>query len=633
MANQSTILILLKFYATRLNTATVDYYEFSTYVKKYAQIHVEEQPDLVSYLGNADAQIEKELFDLSQSHQILILSADSKRTIFVISMYVQKFTQIYKEISIKPATPFPTVNDLPKSVPVDILNKQNASDFLHTMMKHQDINDKTLYCLSFPHDTPAILFPSSIPVNTLSDICMTKIRTLLQKDEYHDYFAKKLRISNQGKEIATKSFFDRFVNFSDNILNDLKSSNDSFYFWSQLCFFIRQDYESIKDFTPEDFNVLQAVYISEIITSFYKDKIKMEQQKDEAIESLKTALNKPPYYFTMNDVLGFTNDKGVLLRKVYSDEDLKKFLEKETSEAEDENHSKLPQLLVFKIDSGTRYFIYKEKVIPLIIRLSNEAHDSIGKEITDEWVSILSDFEKTPAMSNAAKFEELLRLKTEKMSPILYAILNANFLLMLTYELSLKNSEMQLSLFAHDKLVPYSHILLLTQTDLLSNAKIQLPFWYSVPVISWIISLFIKKPKNKAPSHTAFQKVSEEGQHIPAKQMTKAQKLSAAAAALESRFVQEGSSLERELNSYAKIWNKMIDNQARANLREDVNALIRDYMRNVFSTLNGVTFTEDRLENLANTLCSTPNMKKIGEAESLNIYVRLYILSLLKNLA
>src|SRR5574344_2057677 len=139
MANQSTILILLKFYATRLNTATVDYYEFSTYVKKYAQIHVEEQPDLVSYLGNADAQIEKELFDLSQSHQILILSADSKRTIFVISMYVQKFTQIYKEISIKPATPFPTVNDLPKSVPVDILNKQNASDFLHTMMKHQDI--------------------------------------------------------------------------------------------------------------------------------------------------------------------------------------------------------------------------------------------------------------------------------------------------------------------------------------------------------------------------------------------------------------------------------------------------------------------------------------------------------------
>ncbi|QTQ15736.1 hypothetical protein [Treponema parvum] len=51
----------------------------------------------------------------------------------------------------------------------------------------------------------------------------------------------------------------------------------------------------------------------------------------------------------------------------------------------------------------------------------------------------------------------------------------------------------------------------------------------------------------------------------------------------------------------------MIDKKNRVNLEEDVNALIRDYIRNVFNTLNGVTFDENRLENLTENalFCNT----------------------------
>ena len=64
MASQSTLFALLKFYANRMNTPLVNCLEFISYVKKYAQIHVEEQADLVTYLGNSDALIEKDLESL-----------------------------------------------------------------------------------------------------------------------------------------------------------------------------------------------------------------------------------------------------------------------------------------------------------------------------------------------------------------------------------------------------------------------------------------------------------------------------------------------------------------------------------------------------------------------------------------
>ncbi|QTQ12279.1 hypothetical protein HRI96_08755 [Treponema parvum] len=636
MAKKSIINILLKFYANRLNTYTVDYDEFISYVKKYAQIHVEEQPDLVMYLGNADAQIEKDLEELEADRKVLIINNDKKRTIFVITMYVQKFEKLYQEIVIKPTTPFPTISDLPKSVPTDILYKKNASDYLHGALKKQETDDKILYCLSLPHEIPPIIVPSSLKVSTLGEICMAKIRLPLQKEEYRGYFAKKLHISNQGKELATKNFFDKFVNFSNDIIDDLKEPGDNFYFWTQLCYFIRQDYESIKDRTPEDINVLQAIYIAEIIISFYKDKIKQENQKREALEYLKKALQKPPYYFTINDITGIVNAKGVPLTKLYTDDDLKAFLEKETSNNADEGSSHLPDLLVFKVQSKTLFFIYKDKILPLIVRLCNEAHDTVGKIITENWIELLRNFTKVPEMYNQAKYEEILRSKTEKMAPILYALLNANFLLTLTYELRAKSAEIPLPLFEHDRLAPYSSLLLLKQQDLLASAKFALPFWYSIPIVSWLISLFTKKPEKhkQNPSGTAFQKVNydQELAHSIKQPVSKGKALAQAAQALERHFVQEGSTVERDMDSYAKIWNKMIDKKNRVNLEEDVNALIRDYIRNVFNTLNGVTFDENRLENLANTLCNTPNMKRIGEPEALNMYVRMYILHLLKGL-
>ena len=257
MAATSNISVLLRFFATKQNSPFVIYKDFCDYIKRYAQHNVEELPELVSYLGNPEQAIEKELAPLIESKQICILDQDTaKKAIFVTGFFNSKFADRYKEIQSNAAIPFPTAADLPKNAPLDILNKQNCQDIIFDLMEKQDKNDRQLYLILIPNNVPAV---------------MEKIRRMLKKDEYHDYYLKKLRISNPGKEISSKNFFSAFLTKPDLALRSLESSGDSFYFWNQLCYFIKQDYEKVKDFTQEDINVLQSVYIAEIVISFYKN--------------------------------------------------------------------------------------------------------------------------------------------------------------------------------------------------------------------------------------------------------------------------------------------------------------------------------------------------------------------------
>ena len=91
-------------------------------------------------------------------------------------------------------------------------------------------------------------------------------------------------------------------------------------------------------------------------------------------------------------------------------------------------------MLVFKIESGQRYFILKNKVIPLIVRLCAEARGKIRENLTNEWYKLLLDFETLPCMKEQKAFDKKLEEKVRDLDPILYALLNSNFLSLIHYE-------------------------------------------------------------------------------------------------------------------------------------------------------------------------------------------------------
>ena len=631
MATTSNLSAIIRYYAEKQKSPFIDLKEFCAYIKKYAEHHVEEQSELVKYLGDPTGTVVAELQGLSEKKLVAIISSNNKKQIVSITYLASKYANLYKDMMKNESIPYPQGTDLPKQFPNQVLEHKAASQYIPAIIEKENTKSPLLYVLDFSRDLPSMLIPACVPIKALLDTAQQKVRKILKKDEFHDYFLKKLRSTNPTKEISIKNFYTHFVDTENYQFAEFNDGED-YYIWNQSLYYIRQDFEKIQDRTVEDTNILQAVQILETHSSYLKEKFQNEHKRAEAIKELESALAKPPYFYSMPQILKFQDNNGRTLYGQYTEDDLKEFLQKMTTDGE---ANELPQLLVFKVESGTRYYVYKKKVSQVVVRLCNEAHESIAKQLEDHWYEVLLDYERLPEMSNASEFEACLHEMVEKNSPILYALLNANFMNILSYESAEDNMD-SFRLFVDGKLLPYSDLLMLKNSKILTNAKSRLPFYYTLPVISWIMSLFNgrKKEKKRATSAVIAEKnpfEEEEKKSDSGPKLTKTQALAANAKEIAKDLVPEGSTLDRELNYLTKQWNKMISKEAYNNLTEDVNSLIRDYTRRVVKTLSATSFTRERVENLAKTLVNTPNMQKIKEEKALTEYVILYMLRLVSN--
>ena len=631
MATTSNLSAIIRYYAEKQKSPFIDLKEFCAYIKKYAEHHVEEQSELVKYLGDPTGTVVAELQGLSEKKLVAIISSNNKKQIVSITYLASKYANLYKDMMKNESIPYPQGTDLPKQFPNQVLEHKAASQYIPAIIEKENTKSPLLYVLDFSRDLPSMLIPACVPIKALLDTAQQKVRKILKKDEFHDYFLKKLRSTNPTKEISIKNFYTHFVDTENYQFAEFNDGED-YYIWNQSLYYIRQDFEKIQDRTVEDTNILQAVQILETHSSYLKEKFQNEHKRAEAIKELESALAKPPYFYSMPQILKFQDNNGRTLYGQYTEDDLKEFLQKMTTDGE---ANELPQLLVFKVESGTRYYVYKKKVSQVVVRLCNEAHESIAKQLEDHWYEVLLDYERLPEMSNASEFEACLHEMVEKNSPILYALLNANFMNILSYASAEDNMD-SFRLFVDGKLLPYSDLLMLKNSKILTNAKSRLPFYYTLPVISWIMSLFNgrKKEKKRATSAVIAEKnpfEEEEKKSDSGPKLTKTQALAANAKEIAKDLVPEGSTLDRELNYLTKQWNKMISKEAYNNLTEDVNSLIRDYTRRVVKTLSATSFTRERVENLAKTLVNTPNMQKIKEEKALTEYVILYMLRLVSN--
>lgn len=634
MATSVNLSSILRNFATKQESPFVYIRDFCDYIKKYAAKNLEQQPNLVQYIEISEASLTKELEELASKHEVYLTTQGGKPVVIVITYYSVLYANRFKDIISNITVPFPCVTDLPKQLPVEAIEKTDASEIIPKLQQEQDVKSPVLYCMMMPRDIPAILFPACVPVQFLTRAAMAKIRHMLKKDEYHDYFQKKLRNANPTKEIGSQTFYTRFLQHPDNADQTFDFNGDAFYFWSQLCYFIRIDFEKIKDRTIEDINVLQALSICEIWMMSLKEKANAQQVREDALRELEAALARPPFFYSMDSILKIRDSKGALLYGQYNEDDLKEFLQKLTTESE---NNELPKILVFKVETGARYFIYKQRVFQLVVRLANEAHDTIEKDLTDKWFNSLSEYSKLPEMKDKKAFETVLKDEVRTLSPVLWSLLNANFLTMLNYENDHSENANSFHIFSNGKLLPYSELLMLSNSSILSTAKIMLPFWHTIPILSWIMSMINSKKNEKKTRKKAIKEFSADDipddtpKQSPGRYVNKKEAVIEAARNVADELVPSGSTIDRELDSYLKLWNKMITKEAHASLTEDVNSLIRDYTRKVIRTISASTFTVDRVRTLAETLVKTPNMQKIKENDALTMYVELYILRLLSN--
>lgn len=99
---------------------------------------------------------------------------------------------------------------------------------------------------------------------------------------------------------------------------------------------------------------------------------------------------------------------------------------------------------------------------------------------------------------------------------------------------------------------------------------------------------------------------------------------------MKAQLLPEGETYELVMEKYLSDWNQNLNKTLRDNLTEDVNSLIRDYVRGIQRTLNINTLTPERISELANRVVTTPSLIQIPDKNALQKYSELYILDLMQ---
>lgn len=621
-------------YAEKSNTAFINFREFSIYVKKYAEQNVEKYEDLLKYIDNTAIVIQEELEELSKNHIAVLVTLGKKKIIVSLSFIAERIYSKYNEILRKSSVPYPLLENLPKSVPPQSLEVKKVEEYILSLIESEEnknekvaenIQPIVLYVIEFSESVPSILLPSTVSLETLLTTAQRKIRKLLKKEESHDYFLKKLRNTNPTKEIPIRNLYSNFVDNEEFKYGDF-TEGDAYYIWAQLLYYIRSDFDKIEDKALEDINILQSCFILETQVSYLKAKIIQKQQKEEAFLCLKATFEKSPYFYSMSQILKFKDDKGNLLCSKYSEENLQDFLAENTSE---DSPSVLPPMLIFKIASGKAFYIYKRYVTQVIIKLCDEIHGAMEREIEDRWYESLLNFKKLPEMTNPEDFEDTLYTLIEEESPVLHAILTAPFMNILVSENN-ENSD----LFNNGILPSYSELLMLYNEKIYSNAKSRLPFYYNIKIIYYIFK-FCTFLASKLKSDTTTDYRGGSTGTVNNKEIKKEKEpvmdMSAKANEIAKELIPEGSDLNKELEALVPQWNQMLSKEIYNELVADVNNFIKDYVRRVIQTLSVMSFTKERAEDLAESIVNMPNMNKISDKKSLKKYVTLYIIKLVSN--
>ena len=618
MTIYTDLLHLLRMFSLRRNSALVTLQPFQDYLHRYARHFLQQKPELAVHLEISLETLLSELKKIQDDGDIEITTDKSNTTIIFVPYYhVDNMSRLYTHLEQHPDIPFPLLSDLPKNFPGKLLKAISVSDDLAELNPESKENS-FLYALNYNGDIPALIFPGSYKTEKLLNLALDKIKLFLSKDESRDYMQKRLMVANPGKEFTVKTFIAKTMAHSINSFQNVKESGDNYILWGQLCAFIKQEFAKKNEKLPDEMALLQAAGILEYLNNYYRNKAQKDIQTDTALKNLLLAFQKAPYYFTMKQITQFTDSRGVPLLGQYSEETLQKFMKEKASSSE---KYIIPDILTFANASNDRFYLLTEKVVPLLISLINEARKPVRELCIKKWHEMLINFEQDDSMKNDMAFNELLKEITAHSAPNLYGLLNASFILSIIADPRLNEIQaMEINrIFPTGKPAAYSEILMLSRHEILSDTKILLPFWYTIPIISSIIAFFKRKKKTPQPAQpekkeTAYKKPK--------------QRLKDAAEKISAEFIPEGMTLDRTLEKALDEWNHTLGHPARENLTEDVNALIRDYLRGINRTLSFSSFTADRVRSLAKTLMESPGLLKIKERKALQDYTELYIIKL-----
>lgn len=623
MGDSLSLYNILHSYAKKVKSPSFPLVEFVNFLAKYANRYQKKYPNLVQWMENTERRVSDALPALTSDGSILLEHSEKGRNIVIPQYCVESINNAWKKNEESPELPFPDEGSLGYKIPHKLLKVLSIDlDFPH-LLKNPQTTELPIIKLVFPEGYGSlIVLAASIPRKIL-EFSLLKVRHYLRSHNNRDYLQSKLTPAFPTKETQLKSMLTMLTHRPFDGIDEIERAGEfSFLVWSYMISMIKSDIRKKNELNAEDYAVIQAIHLTENINNWYKSTVQKKKEVELAIKNLGLAFDRPPFAFSLKDILGFRDSKGIPLLGQYSQEDLDGWLAKYTH-TEDIDH--LPQIITLHNQFNELVYIKSNKLLPLTARLINEARPRIKNAISKSWYASIKKFQKEAAMDNDAAFNRALSKQLAADLPLLNIILENRLLYLAYIELEEKQGIPESSkIFKNGSLIPMNELLLLQRKKLLTDVRMLLPFWYSMPIISGIIT-FISSLR-RGNKKKAVARSPKKRQEVKATKIDIRQGLQAQAKKLEGQLVPAGRTIEETMDEYLEIWNRSLNKTARDNLTEDVQTLTREYLRKSIRHIRAENFTLERVKDLAFTLCQGPHLQKIGNTDALQGYLELYIL-------
>jgi hypothetical protein len=617
-------------YANKRHSPYVDINPFLVFLEKYAVNVSRERPEWKKWTSDVTVKFYSELPPLIEAKKCAVV--DDNRRILMLDFYVELINPAYRDMDKNADIPFPDETSLGIVLPDEECRLLSIKEEMAGYMQKPQDTVMPIIKIVFPDNVPPALVLSSAVPRPLLDASLLKIRNFLRTQNNKDFFQRRLLPQMHGKESFLRDALNMLeIRPLDCILQIQNAAEFTCYFWSSFCSAVKTELRKKKEFLSIDIAAFQAVYIVEAFSAIFKETVTKKKEREQALKALETKLDRPPYLFTMEEIFKFTDNSGHSLLGQYSETDLENYLNSGSTAA---NAGELARLLIYRNKKGEQIFINKQKVLPLCVHLLGDVRSHVRKAIGSRWSHLLRDFRKEPAMGNNEEFDQLLTKYTTQLAPNLMSLLRdkKTFLVQCETERSQGGVPLTAQFYAREgTLLPMGTLLMISRKDLLTDTRILLPIWYSIPILTPILAFFKRIRAGGKKTAAPYEEIPGETSHSPGgKVLSQEQAIKTAAGQIVQKLSGNGKSPDASMTALENSWHTLLDRESKKHLIADVKSLVRDRLRRTLRLNLNQKISVQTIEDLAVSIYTeAPALKQLGDEDSITTYIKLYIAKLL----
>jgi hypothetical protein len=637
MAQRTDLYTILLSYANKRRSPYIDIDGFIPFIEKYARHYAGERPEWKKWTAEVNSKFWSELSPLVEAGKCELINDGTNGRVLILDFYFEAVNKAYENLDNIIEVPFPDEQTLGISVPAEQIRELDITADMEAYMKQPQESPLPLLKIVFPESLGSALILASYIPKRILEASIQKTSAFLKLQNNKEYFFARLVSQFTGKEPLLRDILSQIELKPKECLAHIETAGEfACLFWPYFCTLIRLELKKKTELIAPDISVLQAAFIIEFFVSYYRSITMKERDREMAMKEIELKIERPPYAYTLKDILKFSDATGRPLTDLYNQKDLDNFLNKRAFfDGNTESGNPLPALLIFHNRLDEQVFISKSKIFPMLTKLLGEARPQVRKIINNRWSKLVKDFKSEPSMENDRDFEKLVSQYLSQLMPNLMMLLDDKKLFLVQEELSSAQGGILDStrLYqANGALTSFATLLMINRKDLLTDVKIMLPFWYTIPIISSIIAFFKRMGNSKGKKGKSPPQEDEvPGRETPVfHSISLAQDIRRAAVDYQVQTVPPGKTVDLYLKEQQDRWRKVLDPAAKNQLVQDVHSQIKRKLKPILDARGNRKVSSETINEMADSIIMvSPALTELNNSDAIHTYVALCISKLL----